>query len=80
MIDTKNHVLMRPTHAFDLPAVTVWVLAASGSAALRLAFALDSANAVRASRSESAIRPRSRLGPSHNVAAEHFLPDSWRIR
>jgi hypothetical protein len=80
MIETRTHALARPLHAFDLPALTVWTLALVGSATLNLAYALDSANARRVARRESAQRPRARLGPSERAQTDHLVPDSWRIR
>jgi hypothetical protein len=80
MFETRTQALSRPAHVLDLPALTVWILALAGSASLRLAFALDAANARRIARRESAQRPRARLGPTQSAQTDHLVPDSWRIR
>jgi len=79
-IDTTR-ALARPRHVFDLPAVTVWTLAAAGTAALAIAHVLDDAVARREARaSERAQRPRARLGPKRTTHAEFGATDAWRLR
>jgi len=79
-IDTTR-ALARPRHIFDVPAFTVWVLAASGVAALAIAHALDDVVARRNARSlAQAERARARLGPERATHAEYGVTDAWRIR
>ncbi len=81
MFDQHTSALTRPRHVFDVPAIAVWTLAMTGAATLRLAHALDRASARRTHVSASSSeRPRARIGPSGEVLAKHFVPDSFRIR
>ena len=81
MFEQHTSALSRPRHALDVPAFAVWALAATGSATLALAHALDRAFARRsAAPVRDGQRPRARVGPSGQVHAKHFVPDSWRIR
>lgn len=71
----------RPRHLLDLHGATVWSLAATGSAFLRLAHTLDRASAARSAAQERPARlPRSRVGPSQDLHARHLIPETWRIR
>ena len=70
--DTRT--LTRPAHPFDLPAIMVATLAATGRGALSAAYALDRILSRRAE------RPRGRLGPAMRSHAEVGATDSARIR
>lgn len=75
MYTQDTRALTRPQHPFDLPAVTVWTLAAVGQTSLRLANALD------ASITASEKRPR----PVDTAIArrsheDYLVPDAWRVR
>lgn len=79
-IDTTR-ALARPRHIFDVPAFTVWTLAAAGTAVLAIAHTLDATIARREARALApAERPRARLGPERPSHAEYGATDAWRIR
>jgi hypothetical protein len=80
MLTTNQTALTRPQHLFDLPRATVWVLARLGTATLALAHRLDAALGNSAPRHDPRDRPRARVGPSQDVQARHFVPDSWKVR
>jgi len=80
MIKTDTYAFARPRHLFDVPAFTVWALAAAGSASIRLAYALDVARSQHLADNRSVHRPRARLGPSESAQTDHLVPDSWRVR
>jgi len=77
----STRTLARPRHIFDVPVFTVWVLAASGTAALAIAHALDDAVTHRNARAMAqAQRARARLGPPSASHSDYGVTDSWRVR
>jgi len=79
-IDTTR-ALARPRHILDLPAFTVWTIAAVGTAALAVAHELDDVVTRRNARAlAQAERARARLGPERSTHADYGVTDAWRVR
>jgi hypothetical protein len=73
-----TRALARPKSLFDMPAMTVWTLAAAGSATLALAHALAAAVARRNAQRDWPERRRQQ--PELRSHADFSVTDSWRVR
>jgi len=78
MYDTSDTTAFpRPRHPLDIQRALAFTLASAGTAALRLARAIDSAQPEGRS---AEGRPRARLGPADRFDLNHSVGDRWRIK